>query len=86
MGDTVLAGHDSLMEQLGFEKRYRFRFNDEIAVWKPYSLTGGDLVEALQFDLQLIDHLLRSDHVAIRSAIADAHKSRVEQLCAGAQS
>jgi hypothetical protein len=84
-GDVIVAGHDSLMEQLGFGAKYQLHFDHDLTIWKPYSSTGKDLIGALVFDLQLIGALLHADRPAVLSAIANAHRDRGEHLHEGAR-
>ena len=74
------AAHDAVMERLGLAQECRLRFNDDLKVWKVYSSTGGDVVDALVADLAVAAPKFAGHPSDVRRAIIEAHAAAYRKL------
>lgn len=73
------VGHEDIMERFKLSKQQKFVFDKK--KWKTYSRDGGDVVEAVLFDMKLlIDDLLAADKTTINQALKDANRIRQKRF------
>jgi hypothetical protein len=67
--------HEDIMKRFKHSKQQKFIFDKK--KWKAYSRDGGDVIDAVIFDMKLlIDDLLAADKTTINQALKDAYKIR----------